>query len=362
MQQNLKIVDQKSHINSLDGLRGLAVLMVFLSHTSGQNIYLFPGIDFTGIGKSGVYLFFILSSFLLTRQFINHGKDAINIKFLVAYSWRRFWRIYPLYFIYLFLLLLITFIAPVKLLSEGIPGVPFPLYLSDLVKQLLLVEGKGVTWSILVEFRYYLILPFIAFTYSFIFKQKILLSAIFTVFLAISMKFFWYSPEPILNDVRLGPYLPVFLLGSLGALIFVQCHQSHFVKSKTITLSLDVVGLLALVILVVMTPSVSSLIFNQNIASSHYHQYFFIFALLWLFVLFSCVMGSGYIRQFFELRVLRYLGLISFSFYLLHVVVMATIPPVIGQGWLILLVTIAISHLSWMFIERPAAKIRLFNQ
>lgn len=361
MGQNLNRVDQKSYIHSLDGLRGLAVLMVFLSHTSGQEIYLFPGIDFTGIGKSGVYLFFILSSFLLTRQFISQGKNATKIGYLVAYGWRRFWRIYPLYFLYLFCLLIITFVAQTQLLSEGIPGVPFPLYTSDLIKQLLLIEGKGVTWSILVEFRYYLILPFIALTYGFIFNYKILPSIIFTIVLAISARVYWHSQEFILNDSRVGPYLPVFLLGSLGSLIFVQLYQSRSAKSMMITFSLDLLGLLALIMLVFMTPSVSSLILNQEIASTQYHQHFIVFALLWLSVLFACVMGSGYIRQFFELKVLRYLGLISFSFYLLHVIVMAAIPPVFGQGWLILAGTIAISHVSWMLIEKPAAKIRLFS-
>jgi len=362
MEQNPTIEDQKSHINSLDGLRGLAVLMVFLSHTSGQKIYLFPGMDFTGIGKSGVYLFFTLSSFLLTQQFIRQSKDAIKIKYLAAYAWRRFWRIYPLYFLYLLLLLFMTFVAQTKLLSEGMPGVPFPLYLSDLIKQLLLIEGKGITWSILVECRYYFILPFIALAYSFIFRHQILPSSIFTIILAISAKIFWHSPESILNDARVWPYLPIFLLGSLGALIFVQWHQSHFFKNRLITLNLDLSGLIALISLVCMTPSFSSRILNQEIASTQYHQHFIVFALLWLSVLFACVMGSGYIRQFFELRILRYLGLISFSFYLLHVVVMAAIPSVPGRGWLILVVTIAISHLSWMFIEKPVAKIRLFSQ
>ena len=53
------ISDNKLQINSLDGLRGLAVLAVFLSHTSNKGIFLIPNADFSGIGKSGVFLFFV---------------------------------------------------------------------------------------------------------------------------------------------------------------------------------------------------------------------------------------------------------------------------------------------------------------
>ena len=55
-------------IKSLDGLRGFAVLLVLLSHMSLVGINLVPGLDFAGIGKAGVYLFFVLSAFLLTWQ------------------------------------------------------------------------------------------------------------------------------------------------------------------------------------------------------------------------------------------------------------------------------------------------------
>jgi peptidoglycan/LPS O-acetylase OafA/YrhL len=57
-------------IPGLDGLRGIAALIVVLSHTSIRKMYLAPGLDFGGIGKSGVYLFFVLSVMLLTSQML----------------------------------------------------------------------------------------------------------------------------------------------------------------------------------------------------------------------------------------------------------------------------------------------------
>ena len=55
-------------IRALDGLRGLAVLLIPLSHMSLHDINLIEPLNFSGIGKAGVYLFFALSAFLLTWQ------------------------------------------------------------------------------------------------------------------------------------------------------------------------------------------------------------------------------------------------------------------------------------------------------
>ncbi|WP_397535366.1 acyltransferase family protein [Roseateles sp.] len=55
---------------ALEGLRGMAALMVIASHASGLGLDLIPGLSLTGIGKQGVYLFFALSAFLLTWQWL----------------------------------------------------------------------------------------------------------------------------------------------------------------------------------------------------------------------------------------------------------------------------------------------------
>ncbi|MBK9055180.1 MAG: acyltransferase [Chloroflexi bacterium] len=77
-------------MDSLDGLRGLAVLLVILGHTSNREAYFFPGANFAGMGKSGVFLFFILSSFLLTYPFLEKGEEARSKNFLLNYAIRRF--------------------------------------------------------------------------------------------------------------------------------------------------------------------------------------------------------------------------------------------------------------------------------
>ncbi len=84
-------------IKSLDGLRGLAVLLVLLSHMSNAQMHLLPFLDFSGLGKAGVYLFFSLSAFLLTWQALKQAQQAPDPKYWLAYLLRRALRIYPLY-------------------------------------------------------------------------------------------------------------------------------------------------------------------------------------------------------------------------------------------------------------------------
>ena len=84
-------------IPALDGLRGLAVLLVLLSHMSLHGINIIEPLDFSGIGKAGVYLFFSLSAFLLTWQAVQSGNEATrSSRYWLGYAVRRIVRIYTL--------------------------------------------------------------------------------------------------------------------------------------------------------------------------------------------------------------------------------------------------------------------------
>lgn len=88
------------HSKALDDLRGIAVMLVLLSHASNVGIHFQYLLNFQKIGKAGVYLFFVLSAYLLDRQiaiaFINNKSSKLYWK---NYFVRRFLRIYPLFVI-----------------------------------------------------------------------------------------------------------------------------------------------------------------------------------------------------------------------------------------------------------------------
>ncbi len=360
-----ELSDPTLQLDSLDGLRGFAVLIVFLSHTSNTGIYLLPFANFSGNGKSGVFLFFVLSSFLLTLPFLRKGVGATNKHFLFNYLGRRFFRVYPLYLIYL-LLGLITTLVLWKIIKSAIPiGVPFTLSIKDFFKHLLLIQGQGVTWSISVEFRYYFILPILALTYSVVLRNKLLPSIILTIGLILLSQFIWPQSKSMANDLRLWPYLPIFFMGSLLAVIYHNWQNSKLC-TRTSAFIIEVVGILAMLALIYMIPSVSSYCLQKEIPPNYYHKQFILFGVLWSIVVFACLAGFGALKRIFETPLLRYLGFISFSVYLLHIIVVEGLERLGSEipvrGWIMLLVTVAISHISWTLIEKPTSKIKALNK
>jgi peptidoglycan/LPS O-acetylase OafA/YrhL len=87
-----------------------------------------------------------------------------------------------------------------------------------------------------------------------------------------------------------------------------------------------------------------------------------LFGLLWSMVLFSCVAGVGALRKIFKNPLLRYLGFISFSAYLAHITVLNFVNIMFGsipfKGWVMLMLTLLVSHISWVLIEKPTSRIR----
>lgn len=361
-----ELSDGKYQLDCLDGLRGAAVLLVFMSHTSNAGMLLFPHANFYAVGKSGVFLFFVLSSFLLTYPFVREASRAATLPFLETYATRRFFRIYPLYTLYL-LLALATTVLPWKQLSPAIPmHVPFWLDVRGLLEHLLLIDGKGVTWSIAVEFKYYFVLPILGLTYSLALKNRLLPSALLTLALIILAQLAWPPALSLTNDQRLGPYFPIFLLGSFTALVYHRFDNSDARVKRICSRVADALGMLATAGLVFLIPAVASLFLGSStvfVEYKNFHTQFVAFGLLWSLVLLACLIGGGAIRRIFELAALRYLGFISFSAYLWHVVVIRLAEKVAGQnmlaGWMALLLTVAISHTTWILIEKPTSRFKI---
>ena len=67
---------RKDHHKALDGLRGWAVLLVLFGHAANQGLTPWIAGGFLTRGKLGVYLFFLISAYLPTRQANNIRLDA----------------------------------------------------------------------------------------------------------------------------------------------------------------------------------------------------------------------------------------------------------------------------------------------
>lgn len=101
-------VNYKTRLPALDGLRALAVALVFLDHYNGGKYggTILRAINHVGRrGETGVDLFFVLSGFLITGILYDTCEDS---RFFQRFYFRRALRILPVFYIVVVLLALMT--------------------------------------------------------------------------------------------------------------------------------------------------------------------------------------------------------------------------------------------------------------
>lgn len=339
-----------NHFKALDGLRGLAILIVILSHTSGAKLFIHPLLNFKNFGKIGVYLFFVLSAYLLDRQitfaFI-HGK--ISLKYWQNYFLRRSLRIFPLFIFALILNYLFTLIGIYSPINE----------LMDIFKHVFLIKGESVFWSIPVEFKYYFFSPIILYCcHKFLHWDKRKVFVFLLGILIIAMLIQAFIPLSSPSTIR---YLPVFLVGT-----FISIFEILFKKKiRKGSLLIDVSGLLAFLVIIITIPYLFHKIFDFeiDILSAYYYVHY---SALWGIILLASKYGGGVVRKFLEFKLLRFIGVISFSLYLFHMLFIdLSIEINFPQSlrlYFVIISTFLFSCITYLFIERPMTQIRLYSK
>ena len=295
---------QDSYYPLLDGLRGIAIIMVIIYHF-GANHFFRP-FHFLFNGELGVNIFFVISGFLITtlllKERLQHGK----VSFKRFYA-RRALRIIPV--AYLFLLVMIGLNSIYKLgltstnfLSAGLfyKNVPFQ---ND--------NYTGHFWSLAAEVQFYLIAPYIL--VSNVNRYCMLALSIVMLILILSLLGF-YCPgflhsNPIVYRITQacmyffwnGPF--VVLIGSLFAVFLFKGIISIEKGSNSYLL-----GFLLLVIILTICNKLSLL----------YYKYIseFIAAILTGWIIVLSLKGRSLLSGILESRILIKIGVISYSLYI----------------------------------------------
>lgn len=145
-----------NRLEHIQSLRGLAALMVMLSHlyTIDQKYNAYPllpeGLLF---GMAGVDIFFVISGFIMV--YITRQWTMPSIKRIPEFLFARFTRIYPLYWLVSAALLIVYLIRP-DLVFSGSAAEP------NLVKSFLLLPDNTlplleVGWTLIHEIGFYII-------------------------------------------------------------------------------------------------------------------------------------------------------------------------------------------------------------
>lgn len=189
------------YVPELDGLRGIAVLLVVLVHCK------VPG--FAG-GFLGVDVFFVLSGYLITSILLaEHRAGAIDLR---RFYWRRALRLYPA-----LLLMLTVYLIVAPILWPGKPhwrdALLAGFYLSDYSYAFIQAPHYlSHTWSLAVEEHFYMLWPPLLILA--LRKRPADLSQILLVALLAAIAWRWYSIDALRGVYfRFDSRLPGLLAG-----------------------------------------------------------------------------------------------------------------------------------------------------
>lgn len=331
-----------------DGLRALAVLVVFVHHLDPEQL---PG------GFLGVTLFFSLSGFLITHLLLSeHARyGAINLRRFYA---RRLLRLMPA----LVAMVAVTLAASVfvgngETLSDAWPAL---LYLSDIVFPYRDSWGGiyGHTWSLSVEEQFYLIWPaLLVVSLARAWRLPVMVVWATGACVAATVLTTLDPVEQTLVNVYRLPYthLPIMFCGILLA---IAVHRGLGERTRRV-LSHRLVGVAVLVIFAVSCWLVSEL----SIA---------LYRGGWLAAgaIMTCLVGNlvvqphGRLAELLSLRPVVWLGQRSYGFYLWHYPVILLIKPLLeGSPYVLvggccLALTLVLTETSWRVVEQPFLKLK----
>lgn len=158
-------------IKELDGVRGVAILMVILWHyvaclitEEDKGSFLYYLSRPTVLFWSGVDLFFVLSGFLIGGIILDHHQKQ---NFIKVYWLRRCCRILPVYILLLSICLALKITTdPARfhwLFNNLMPWWSYATFTQNIMMGLNGSHGGhflGITWSLAVEEQFYLFAPF----------------------------------------------------------------------------------------------------------------------------------------------------------------------------------------------------------
>jgi peptidoglycan/LPS O-acetylase OafA/YrhL len=351
-----------NRVIELDGIRGIAILLVLIWHyvclryipSTPLFFYFYKPLLYAW---SGVDLFFVLSGFLIGGILLDN-REAPN--YLRVFYVRRVCRIFPIYYLYLFVFFSLLTITPVL----SVPSGPLPLWRYLTYTQNLGMaqygsvgpEWVGITWSLAVEEQFYLTLPFLL---RYVDQRRlplVLSSLILTApLLRLALPYTGLYQRPLVAAYVLSPCrADSLLLGVLSAYVIREDTYVKFLKIHGGLLygSITTTSILAWLFL---RPPVSFL------------GYFFLALMYALVLLIVLTRPKSPLGRLARVGWLRSLGTVAYGVYLLHrgiatlshwVILghaspeLATVADVFVTLFALLLTLLAASA-SWVYLEKP---------
>lgn len=354
-----QLYQNQAKIQELESIRGLAAFLIIFYHIPKWNSLLDIGI----INNSYlmVDLFFILSGFLIYKIY---SEKICCTKDLYRFQFLRFGRLYPVHLVFLLAFLLIEIVkyfAERKLGLSNIRSLPFSENcLGALIKQAFLFHAilpsndaatfNGPAWSISVEFYTYLIFGLLILFFK---SQTVKVIGFLTISSLLML-----STNYTLGFDNLLRCLSGFFLG---------CLTARVINKSTIHLT----NYLSTIVFI------SIILFLQfKTPKSLDGPIYFLIPIL----IFSIMLNrNGFLNKVLNIKILTWLGVISYSVYMSHSLVLWVITSVfkrifkrteipntdgiyvlqltpvetISGCFSIIIMVLLVSQITYEFIEKP---------
>jgi peptidoglycan/LPS O-acetylase OafA/YrhL len=346
--------------DSLDGVRGFAAFFVIFGHSSNRGAHLAPFLNFNGAGTYGIFLFFALSAFLLTYPLLSLPPAELGSPLRWGrYVLRRVLRIYPLFVA----VLLVSYAIHAAELSFA--PLWYPITDAEVLwKHLTLRSAVFLFWSIVVEFKYYMIMPAVVLMYVVVLRNRTSWGLAFGAASIVLASLYGGTDVPSLEQRSwLQPFLVCFMAGSMAAFVHWKLTLAGGVTSLRIQAALDVIAIGCVVWVFVLFPANWSAITGTEISARHFQAHRTFFSILWTVFILCVLNGRGWLRRVFSWKPLRFVGIVSFSTYLLHLPLHFQLTfysdvPLQYKAPLLFVLSLLAASVSFPLIERPFTQSR----
>jgi peptidoglycan/LPS O-acetylase OafA/YrhL len=336
------------YIPQLDGIRGIAVLVIMLQHVWGHWSALFTtdGVVQAVVkrGWVSVDLFFVLSGYLITGIVLRGSASATSV--LKSFYLRRAVRIWPLYFALLGFVCIAT-----RLLHQHYPLAPFFLFIQNFLPEFPKPSFFDQTWSLCVEEHFYLIWPLCVLFVP----RRWLVGLLGLVIVASPLLRLWALESGIVTKLLYTSTqyrLDGIAMGSLLALLPSVYSQSagriHFFGRALLAVSL---------------PSTAICLWHLSPDDLGFRSpmlYTLVALVSTGIVAVATSKESGLLHKLLTLNALRYVGRISYGLYMIHPFVFGAfrqrIPDARGP-FAAVAVSLILASLSWHLFESRLLQI-----
>lgn len=355
------------HEAPLDGVRALAAGLVVLTHAAFLTGFTANG-DFlgrlAGRGDFGVHLFFALSAYLLTSQFLLAEAQGRTVS-LTRYAVRRLGRVLPAYWITLAVVVAVARPEPrAAVLNAG----ALQIYVSDAT-----ISEFSQSWSVATELSFYAVLPLLALAMVLLRRRWRWAPMVALLVLAVTaLVALAWSPtvtlgEDVLPERLLTGVAPVFLAGMVLAEAKVNGGRVAARLARWAREPVACVAVAAATYVLATTPLTGSLLLSPT------HGVELMLRILLGTVVATGVLlplvlgGPNVVRDLLGGPVIRWVGVISYGIFLWHLPVFIALVALSGRpafsgGFVPLLaigvpVTVGLAALSYYVVELPVMRL-----